>query len=77
MSMDSDIREIKSALSENKRSLTEIQKEFASMKNILGQIQRSGFNDFFRTVNGNALASAITKISSINSSLEKIEKSLR
>ena len=75
--MDSDIREIKSALSENKRSLAEIQREFSSMKNVLEQIQRSGFNDFFRTVKGNALASAITQISSINSSLEKIENSLR
>ena len=77
MSMDSDIREIKSALSENKRCLAEIQREFASMKNVLEQVQRSGFNDFFRAVKGNALASAITKISSINSSLEKIENSLR
>ena len=76
MSLDSDIREIKSALSEGKRNLAEMLKEIQAIKKDLKKIQDSGSNDFFRVVKGSALVAAIAKISSISDSLDKIEKRL-
>lgn len=77
MSMDSDIKEIKSALGENKRTLSEMQRELQSMKSDLKKIQDSGSNDFFKVVKGTALVTAISKISSIGDLLEKIERKLQ
>ena len=76
MSLDSDIREIKSALSEGKRNLAEMLKEIQVIKKDLKKIQDSSSNDFFRVVKGSALVAAIAKISSISDSLDKIEKRL-
>ena len=41
MSMDSDIRDIKSALTDNKRSMTEMQRELQSIKNDLKKVQEN------------------------------------
>ena len=76
MSLDSDIREIKSALSENKRNFADILREIQEIKRDLKKIQDSNSDDFFRVVKGSALVAAIAKISSISDSLNKIERKL-
>lgn len=76
MSLDSDIREIKSALSENKRNFADILREIQEIKRDLKKIQDSSSDDFFRVVKGSALVAAIAKISSISDSINKIERKL-
>lgn len=74
MSLDSDVRDIKKALTDNKNTLTSLQKDMQAMKEDLKKIENSNSNDFFRVVKGAALVRAIDKISSIEDALKKLEK---
>ena len=77
MSMDSDIRDIKSALTDAKRNLTEIHTKVKEIQLGVKDIQESKANDFFNVVKGTALAAAIAKISSMSDALDRIEKKLQ
>lgn len=76
MSLDSDIRDIKKSLTDNKNTLASLQKDLQAMKEDLKKIEDSNSNDFFRVVKGAALVRAIDKISSIEDTLKKLEKQL-
>ena len=74
MSIESDVKEIKKALSDNKKALDDLQRGLNDVERATQKMKRSDSDSFFKVVKGTALAAAITKIANIESLLKELKR---